>query len=104
MEGGCCAGNESAEGEVVKDFAAVAPYVCAAVLAQTLIVEAVDGCDLARFVVAADQGYAVGVADFEAEEEEEGFKRVEAAVDKVACTTVSLLVWVNNGTAIPMNR
>jgi hypothetical protein len=37
-------------------------------------------------VVAADQRYAVRVADFEAEEEEEGFERVEAAIDKVAYT------------------
>jgi hypothetical protein len=35
-------------------------------------------------VVAADQRHAVRVAHLEAEEEEEGFERVEAAVDKVA--------------------
>jgi hypothetical protein len=35
-------------------------------------------------VVASDERDAVGVADFEAQEEEEGFKRVEAAVNEVA--------------------
>jgi hypothetical protein len=35
-------------------------------------------------VISADQGDAIGIADFEAEKEEEGFERVEAAVDKVA--------------------
>lgn len=40
-------------------------------------------------MVPADEGYAVGVADFEREEEEEGFEGVEAAVYEVACFTVS---------------
>ena len=85
LERGGGAGDEGAEGEVVEDVAAVAPDVCAAVLAQTLVVEAIDGRDLARLVVPADQRQPVRVADFEAEEEEEGLERVEAAVDKVAC-------------------
>jgi hypothetical protein len=36
-------------------------------------------------VVPANERYTVGVAYFEAEEEEEGFERVEAAVNEVAC-------------------
>jgi hypothetical protein len=86
LEGGCCAGDQGAQGEVVEDLAAVAPDVCAAVLAQALIVEAINGGDLPRLVVAADQCYAVWVANFKAEEEQEGFERVEAAVDEVAYT------------------
>ena len=35
-------------------------------------------------MVAADEGDAVGIADFEAEEKQEGFERVKAAVDEVA--------------------
>ena len=35
-------------------------------------------------MVPTDEGYAIGVAYFEAEEEEEGFERVEAAVNEVA--------------------
>lgn len=42
-------------------------------------------------MVSANEGDAVGVAYFEAEEKQEGFERVEAAVDKVACEDV--LVW-----------
>ena len=53
-------------------------------MADTLVVEAIHRGDLPRLVVAADEGDAVGVADFEAEEEQEGFERVEAAVDEVA--------------------
>ena len=90
LEGGGGAGDEGAQGQVVEDLAAVAPDIGAAVLAQTLVVEAVDGGDLARLVVAADQCYAVGVTDFEAEEEEEGLERVEAAVDEVALSISTL--------------
>jgi hypothetical protein len=35
-------------------------------------------------VVAPNERYAVGVADFEAEEKEEGFERIEAAVDEIS--------------------
>ena len=35
-------------------------------------------------MIAADEGDAVGVADFEAEEEQERFEGVEATVDEVA--------------------
>ena len=40
------AGDEGAQSEVVKDFAAIPPDVCATILAQTLVVEAVDCGDL----------------------------------------------------------
>lgn len=65
----------------------IPPYVGSAILSYALVVKAVDGCYLSRLVVATDEGDAVGVADFEAEEEEECFERVEAAVDEVACGT-----------------
>ena len=77
--------DDGAEGEVVKDLAAPAPDVAAAVLALALVVEAVDLGDLAGLVVAADEGDALRVADLQGEKEEEGFDAVEAAVDKVAC-------------------
>ena len=40
-------------------------------------------------MVASYQGYAVGVADFEAEEEEKGLERVETAVNEVACISLA---------------
>lgn len=64
-------GDEGAEREVVEDFAAVAPDICGAVFPQALVVEAVDGGDLAGFVVASDEGDSIRVADFEAEKQEE---------------------------------
>jgi hypothetical protein len=81
--------DDGAEGEVVKDVAAVAPDVCAPVLALALVVEAVDLGDLPRLMVAADEGDAIRVADLEQEQEEKRLDRVEAPVDKVALETRS---------------
>lgn len=41
-------------------------------------------------MITPDQGDSIGVADFEAEEKEEGFERVEASVDKIAHEQVVL--------------
>ena len=84
FEVGACAEDQGAQSEIVEDLAAIPPYVCGAVFTQTFVVEAVDGGDLPRFVIAAYECYAVGVADFEAKEEEEAFEGVEPAVYKVA--------------------
>lgn len=79
-----CSQDESAEGEVVEDLAAIPPDVRAAVFAQAFIVEAVHGRDLSRFVVASYQCDAIWIPDFEAEEEEEAFEGVEPAIDEIA--------------------
>jgi len=76
--------DERGEREVVKDVDAVAPHVDGAVLAQALVVEAVDLRDLARLVVAADERDAVGVAHLEREQQQERLDAVVAAVHKVA--------------------
>lgn len=41
--------------------------------------------DLSRFVVAADEGDAVWITDFEGEEEEKSLYAKVTAIDKVAC-------------------
>lgn len=74
--------------QVIKHVTAIPPDVYAPVFALTFVVEAVDLGDLAGFVITPDEGYPVGVADFEEEKEEEGFDRVEAAIHKVACRMV----------------
>lgn len=53
--------RERAAPEVVEDVCAVPPDVGGAVLAQTLVVEAVDLCDLPALVVSPDQEHAVRV-------------------------------------------
>ncbi len=76
--------DDGREGEIIEDLGAVSPNVDAAVFAEALIVKSVHLGDLAGFVISADEGDAIGVADFEGEEEEEGFDGVVAAVDEVA--------------------
>lgn len=75
--------NQGGEGEVVEEIGEVFPDVGVAVFAQTLIVEAVNLGDLARFVVAAEDGDAGWVSDFEGDEESNGFNGVIASVDIV---------------------
>ena len=72
------------QADVVEHLGAVLPHRDRAVLAQALVVEAVDLSDLARLVVAPDERDAVRVAHFEREQQQEGLHRVEAAVDEVA--------------------
>ena len=55
--------------QVVEQVGEVFPHVGVAVFAQAFVVEAVDLGDLAGFVVAAEDGDALGVADFEGDEE-----------------------------------
>jgi hypothetical protein len=84
--------DDSADGEVVEDLGAVLPGVGVAVLSVDLIVEAVDGGDLSRFVVASEEGDSFGVFDLEAEEVFEGFDRVVAAINKIPDEDVARLV------------
>jgi len=80
--------HDGPQTQIIKDVAAVPPHVARAVLALTLVVEAVDLGDLAGLVVPPDEGDAIGISDLEEKEEEEGLNGVEAAVDKVACGLV----------------
>lgn len=79
-----CAQDQSAQGKIVENFAAVPPDIGAAVFAYAFIVEPVHGRDLPRLVIATDKGDPVRIANLEAEEQEEGFERVETPVDEVA--------------------
>lgn len=54
--------THSCEIQVVEDVTACSPYARVAVLLHALVVETVHLCDLARLVVAAKEGDALGVA------------------------------------------
>ena len=76
--------DERRQGQVVEEVGEEFPHVRVAVFAQALVVEAVDLRDLARLVVAAQDGDALGVADFERDEEGHRLDGEVAAVDVVA--------------------
>lgn len=65
--------NQGGERKIVEKVGKVLPDVGVAILAQALVVEAVYLCDLARFVVAAQNGDAVGVSDLEGDEQSDSF-------------------------------
>lgn len=67
-----------------KDVRNTPPDICAAVFSHAFVIEAVDGCDLPRFVISTDESYSVWVSDFEAEKEEEGFKGIKTTINEVA--------------------
>mmetsp|Transcript_22016 Transcript_22016/g.45016 ORF Transcript_22016/g.45016 Transcript_22016/m.45016 type:complete len:282 (-) Transcript_22016:30-875(-) len=76
--------DNSCHWKVIKGVREVLPNIGITILSQAFIIKSVDLGDLAGFVIAPDERDAVGVADFEGEEEEEGFDGVVAAVDEVA--------------------
>ena len=98
--------DEGGEREVVEEVGEVFPDVGVAVLAEALVVEAVDLRDLARLVVASQDRDALRVADFERDEEGDGFDGVVASVDVVTWAKVSCVrvmgVWVWE--VLPMKR
>lgn len=76
--------DKGGEWEVVEEVGEVLPDVGVAVLAEALVVEAVDLGDLAGLVVSTEDGDALWVADLEGNEESDGLDGVVATVDVVA--------------------
>lgn len=53
-------------------------------------------------MVAANESYAIGVSNFKTEKQEEGFKGVEATVDKVTWSMVSVeCLYMHGGDSHP---
>ena len=75
--------NDCSEGQVVEHFSAIAPNVNGAVLAQALVIKAVDLCDLTRLVISSNQGNTLRVSHLEGQQQEEGLYGVVASVDEV---------------------
>lgn len=75
--------NQGGERKVVEKVGKVLPDVGITILAQALIVEAVYLCDLARLVVAAQNGDAVGVSDLEGDKQSDSLDGVVSTIDIV---------------------
>ena len=58
--------NDGSDAEVVEDVSAILPGISIAVFSDSLVVEAVGGRNLSRFVVTAKQGNPVWVLELQA--------------------------------------
>ena len=65
--------DDDGEGQEVEHVCEIVPDVCVAVFAVAFRVEAVGLGHAPGFVVASDQVHACGVAEFEEDEEGDGF-------------------------------
>lgn len=77
--------NESSEREVVEEVGEVLPNVGVAVLAEALVVEAVNLSDLAGFVVATEDGNTLRIADLQADQKGHRLDGVISTVDIITC-------------------
>jgi hypothetical protein len=82
--------DDAGEGEVVEHIGKVVPDSSVAVLAAALCVETVGLGDSSRLVVAADEVDAVGVAQFETDQQRDGFDAEEAPINVVACAWLDM--------------
>jgi hypothetical protein len=84
--------NERCQGKKIKQVGEEPPDVGIAVFTQALVVETVHLSNLARFVIAAQDGDAIAVSQLEGDEERDGFNRVVPSVDVVAHEEI-ICVW-----------
>lgn len=75
--------DEGSQGQVVEKIGEEFPNVCVAVFAQAFVIEAVDLCYLARFVISPEDGDALRIPDFEGNEEGYGLDGVVASIDVI---------------------
>jgi len=75
--------NDGTDTEEVEHFGAVFPRVGVSVLSDRLVVETIDGSDLAGLVVSAQQRDAAWVLQLQAEEQLESLDGVVTTIDEV---------------------
>jgi hypothetical protein len=95
--------DQGGKRQIVEKICEVFPDVRVAVLAEALVVEAVDLGDLAGLVVTAEDGDALGVPDLERDQEGHGLDREVASVDVIACAESVCGAGSETGNA-PMKR
>lgn len=76
--------NYNAQRQKVKHVRKVGPDVRRAVFPHAFSIESIGLCNGARFMVASDKLYAVGVPKFQACEERDGLYTEQTAVDIIA--------------------
>jgi hypothetical protein len=80
--------DEGGEGEVVEEIGEVLPYIGVAIFAETLIIEPVDLCDLAGFVVATEDGDTLRISNFEGYEKSDSLNGIVASINIIALSVL----------------
>lgn len=75
--------DEGGEGKVVEKVGEVLPHVCISILSEAFVVETVHLSNLARFVVATEDGDPLWVSDFQGHKEGHGLDGVVSTVNVV---------------------
>ena len=96
--------NQGGKRKVVEEVSEVFPDIRIAVFPQAFVVEAVDLSDLSGFVVAAEDGDAVRVADLEGDEERYGLDGIVATVYIVSCFRLSACAFCGGCVDMPIKR
>ena len=81
--------DNGSDTKVIEDFCAIFPRVCVAILSDRLVVETVDGGDLASLVIASQQGNVGWVLHLETEQQLECLDRVESTIDEITHENVA---------------
>lgn len=76
--------NQGGKRQVVEQVCEVFPDIGIAVLAEALVVKAIHLGDLARLVVTTEDGNALGVSDFESDQEGHSLNGKVASIDIVS--------------------
>ena len=85
--------NDSCQRKVVKEVRQVLPDVGIAVLSETLVIKAINLCDLSTFMITAENRDAFLKAYFEADEKCDGLHRVVSTIDVVTHEEVICIRW-----------
>ncbi len=76
--------DNGCKGKVVEDVCAVSPDIDGTILSQTLVIEAINLCNLSALVISPDKGDALRVSHLEGKQEEESLHRVVPSIHEIA--------------------
>jgi len=75
--------DERRQRQIIEKIHKQLPYFHVSVLGETFVVESVHLRDLARFVISSEDGDALGITDFERDEQTHAFHRVQTPIHVV---------------------
>lgn len=78
--------DQCSKGKVIEQIGEIFPDVGVAILSKTFIIETIYLGDLTGFVVASEDGDALGISDLEGNKQRHGLHREVASIDIITST------------------